>query len=143
MRLRNQDASEYIWLKNDSTADIKIPKLNIIGDIYHEGNTEQKGDFDQTGNYTLQGNFDQTGNYTLQGNFDQTGAYDITGNITAVGTITGANIAATAGITGASIAAAGALTAGGVQVSVTGHTHEAGTYTAPNGLVTGTSAPAA
>ena len=61
VRLRNKDASHYIWLKNDSTAEIKIPTLNIIGNIVHTGDTTQ------TGAVTLTGDVAQTGNSTISG----------------------------------------------------------------------------
>lgn len=43
VRMRNKSGSEYIWLKNDSTADIVIGTLNITGNIVHTGNTTQTG----------------------------------------------------------------------------------------------------
>jgi len=49
VRLRNEDGSQYIWLKNDSTAEINIPTLNINGDIVHAG------DMNQTGSTTISG----------------------------------------------------------------------------------------
>lgn len=67
IRLRNKDASHYIWLKNDSTADIKIPTLNIIGNIVHTGDT------DQTGDVTLTGDVDQTGSTVRTGALTNTG----------------------------------------------------------------------
>ena len=55
VRLRNGDGSQYIWLKNDNTADITVPTLYINGNIIHTGNVEQTGNLDQTGNTTISG----------------------------------------------------------------------------------------
>ncbi len=49
VRLRNQNGSEFIWLKNDSTAEITVTTLKINGNIEHNGNTEQIGNTTSTG----------------------------------------------------------------------------------------------
>ena len=43
VRLRNEDGSKYIWLKNDGTADITVTTLNITGDIVHTGDQNTTG----------------------------------------------------------------------------------------------------
>lgn len=44
IRMRNNDGSKYIWLKNDGTAEITVTTLNINGNIVHVGDTTQTGD---------------------------------------------------------------------------------------------------
>lgn len=53
VRLRNEDGSQFIWLKNDGTADITVTKLNITGDIVHTG--------DQSSTGTITGDIDVVG----------------------------------------------------------------------------------
>lgn len=43
IRLRNKDGSQYIWLKNDGTAEIKVATLKIEGDIEHTGDQTTSG----------------------------------------------------------------------------------------------------
>ena len=43
VRLRNEDGSKYIWLKNDGTADITVTTLNITGNIVHTGDQSTTG----------------------------------------------------------------------------------------------------
>jgi hypothetical protein len=44
IRIRNADGTNYIWLKSDGTAEIKVTSLSVVGDIVHHGNTQQTGD---------------------------------------------------------------------------------------------------
>lgn len=43
IRLRNKAGNQYIWLKNDGTADINVTTLNINADIIHTGDNTQTG----------------------------------------------------------------------------------------------------
>ncbi len=43
IRMRNNDGSKYVWLKDDGTADITVTTLFINGNIIHTGNTNQTG----------------------------------------------------------------------------------------------------
>lgn len=48
VRMRDAAGANYIWLKNDGTAEIKVSTLKVIGNIEHTG--------DQTTSGTVQGN---------------------------------------------------------------------------------------
>lgn len=52
VRLRNEDGSQFIWLKNDGTAEITVTTLNINGNIVHTGNITHDGDQTTTGTIT-------------------------------------------------------------------------------------------
>lgn len=49
IKLRNKAGDQYIWLKNDDTADITVPIIFINGDIVHMGDTTQTGNVGVTG----------------------------------------------------------------------------------------------
>ena len=49
---RLTDGENYIWLKNDTTADINVSNLNITGNITHTGNNLQTGNLTVTGTIT-------------------------------------------------------------------------------------------
>ena len=53
VRLRNKDGSNFIWLKNDGTAEITVTTLKINGNIEHDG--------DQTTTGTVTGSADVVG----------------------------------------------------------------------------------
>ena len=61
IRLRNKDGSNFIWLKNDGTAEITVTTLNVNGNIVHEGDTTQTGNIELTGDTTQTGNVNVTG----------------------------------------------------------------------------------
>ena len=52
IRLRDKDGANYIWLKNDGTAEIQVTTLNLIGELLHTGNTTQTGNYVGTGTVT-------------------------------------------------------------------------------------------
>lgn len=52
IKLRNEDGSNFIHLKNDGTAEITITSLTINGQIIHNGNTNQTGNTTSTGTVT-------------------------------------------------------------------------------------------
>lgn len=52
IRLRDKAADNYIWLKNDNTAEIKIDTLVINGNVVHNGNTTQTGSTATSGSVT-------------------------------------------------------------------------------------------
>ena len=116
IRLRNKDGSNFIWLKNDGTAEITVTTLNVNGNIVHEGDTIQ------TGNVELTGDQETTGAVTITGDTIQTGNINVTGDVSATGTITG-----TTDVVGAG-------------KSVGTHTH-VGSATAPDGPVSPTGVP--
>lgn len=43
IRLRNEDGSNFIWLKNDGTAEITVDTLTINGNISHTGDQTTSG----------------------------------------------------------------------------------------------------
>lgn len=43
VRMRDAGGSNYIWLKNDGTAEIKVTTLKVIGDIVHTGDQTTSG----------------------------------------------------------------------------------------------------
>ena len=43
VRLRNEDGSQFIWLKNDGTAEITVTTLTINGNIVHTGDQDSTG----------------------------------------------------------------------------------------------------
>ncbi len=92
IRLRNKDGSEYIWLKNDGTANIKTGTLTIDADVIHNGNTMQTGDVIHEGNLV------RTGDTTLIGNLNETGVFTLTGTIASTGAITAPTVIGTVDI---------------------------------------------
>jgi len=55
IRLRNADASNYIWLKNDGTAEITVTLLNLVGNLTVNGSTALIGPTAITGALTNNG----------------------------------------------------------------------------------------
>lgn len=49
VRLRNGDGSQYIWLKNDGTAEITVTALNVVGAVNITGNTAVVGTMTNNG----------------------------------------------------------------------------------------------
>ena len=60
----------------DFEPDVSGRAIDISGDVYHAGNTEQIGNIEQTGNLEQTGDIDLTGNYT------SSGAITISGKVT-------------------------------------------------------------
>jgi len=46
VRMTNHDGSNYMWLKNDGTAAIKITELNVDGNVNVDGDVDVTGDVD-------------------------------------------------------------------------------------------------
>ena len=49
IKIRNKAGDQFIWLKNDGTADITVPVIFINGDIVHTGDNTQTGNLGVTG----------------------------------------------------------------------------------------------
>jgi hypothetical protein len=50
IKLRNDTGSQYVWLKNDGTAEIQATSVTINGNVTVNGNTTTTGNADVTGN---------------------------------------------------------------------------------------------
>ena len=161
IRVRNKDATSFMWLKDDGVIHLKSKNFNAyVGNeikltdedalsqiVLNAGNTAQI----DIGTLTLNGDLVHNGNTNQTGDTNQTGNINQTGTITASGKISSAVEISAPLISGAQIAAGGLSAQGGnvsipnsLQVSgkdIGNHSHPAGALLDAEGRpVTGSTA---
>ncbi|QEO57555.1 Gp138 family membrane-puncturing spike protein [Francisella marina] len=84
-RMHDYSDSIALYGVKNKDSEIELPtdgKITIVGNIKHDG------DYEQTGDYTIDGNITQTGDFNITGDYNQTGNMVIDGDLTVNGKIT-------------------------------------------------------